>query len=265
MTKCFLHCGESQFPARNLSPLAWSIIISMLPLSPECRVSHLHGDDLIIFSKYPVPGFAKTRLIPSQGPEEAANLSRRLTEHTVNTVRKLEELHSSLRTVFHIASPVNVPLSATERWLRPNAREILLPQIQGSLGDRLISAFRRSFDDGVSRAVVIGTDAPKLTTDIMKKAFNALDESDIVIGPALDGGYYLLGMKQLYSPLFHNIHWSTPSVYTDTVAIAHELQLSVSKLSTLRDIDEPDDLIHLPVSEWNDADDNVGNFGSLPL
>lgn len=221
--------------------------------------SSLKRDHLLLFTKHPVPGFAKTRLISSQGPRGAAEISQRLTEHTVTTVRKLKLLHSTLCTYIYFANPGKVPPTATEVWLRPNDDEVLLPQVHGSLGDRLISAFSQAFDKGATKVVVIGTDTPNLTADILQAAYNALDSVDVVIGPALDGGYYLLGMKKMYPTLFKNIPWSTASVCADTVAAALELQLTVKKLQQLRDIDDLDDLLHLPTSEWYVS--KAGTFG----
>lgn len=230
----------------------------MTPTAPPTSSQTPHH--LLIFTKHPVPGYAKTRLIPSQGPHGAAEISRLLTEHTITTARNLQQLHPSSRTFVHYAKPESVLSSATEAWLRPNpAHEKLMPQIDGNLGDRLISAFNYSFSNSASKVIVIGTDSPQITPHLLQRAFQLLDKVDVVIGPALDGGYYLIGMKQMYTALFQDIPWSTNTVLTDSVAKAFELQLSVDTLEPLRDIDEIDDLLHLPTSQWSDS--KSGMFG----
>lgn len=222
---------------------------------------------LLIFTKHPHPGFAKTRLIPSQGAQAASHISQRLTEHTLTTVRQLQAARPGMHTLLHHANPPSIAPYRTETWLRPNARETLLAQTAGSLGDRLIAAFTRSFQPDtetatmpVTKVVVIGTDAPQVSTTILARAFAALDRADVVIGPCVDGGYYLLGMTKLHSTLFQNIPWSTCTVCADTVSAAHRLNLSVEKLEMLRDIDDLDDLLASP--PLTDLHINAADFGT---
>lgn len=210
-------------------------------------------DHLLIFTKHPAPGYAKSRLISSQGKVGAAEISRLLSEHTILTARLLQQKHPTVRTLIHHANPDHVPHCVTEQWLRPNLREELIPQISSStdLGDRLVSAMKRSFEYAypASKVIVIGTDCPDITAALLQHAFKLLDHTDIVIGPAHDGGYYLLGMKTFYPSFFQNIKWSTESVCSETIQKARDIGLSVKKLQTLHDIDELEDLLHIPSSE----------------
>lgn len=234
--------------------------MSTAPLPLSQATNHL-----LVFSKHPVPGYAKTRLIPSQGPYGAAEISRLLTEHTLLTVRRAEQNDPSIRTIIHYSNPENVPESLTNRWLRPNEREELIPQNTQTknLGARLLSAFERSFNDPypASKVLVIGTDTPGVTAEIIAKAYNLLDQADVVIGPAFDGGYYLLGMKCLLPSLFQDIPWSTNSVFSETVTRAFAMQLTVERLPTLHDVDELEDLVHLPTYDTSEFESKLGVFG----
>lgn len=217
-------------------------------------------DHLLIFTKHPVAGYAKTRLIPSQGAAAAADISRMLTEHTIMTARWLRSVHATLCTMVHYAAPTGLPAERTAAWLRPEPpAEVLLAQTGGSLGDRLIAAFRYSFTHGARKVAVIGTDAPHITPVLLRQAFSVLDDADVVIGPALDGGYYLIAMSALHEPLFQDIPWSSDTVCTDTLNKARQIGLSVEMLAPLRDIDELDDLLHIPTSVWYDS--KAGTFG----
>ncbi|MEM6520230.1 MAG: TIGR04282 family arsenosugar biosynthesis glycosyltransferase, partial [Cyanobacteria bacterium P01_C01_bin.70] len=93
---------------------------------------------------------------------------------------------------------------------------------------------------------VIGADCPSITPDHLKTAFQRLQSHDVVVGPANDGGYYLIGLSQACPDLFQDVPWGTPHVFEQTVAIARRLQLSLATLETLSDIDRPEDLSILP-------------------
>lgn len=224
-------------------------IMSVTEQSPSAGAAAHH---VLIFTKYPTPGYAKTRLIPAVGAERAADISRQLTERTVSVVRSLllsSSLASSLVSRIHYASSSDdvKDENCMREWLgEPDAafshREFLLPQNKGGLGDRLDAAFAVSFRDNACKVVVVGADIPEIGTEVLENAFTKLDHVDVVIGPAQDGGYYLLGMKQLYSRLFRSVPWSTERVFDVTMRIAKEEGLSVAKLPTMRDVDVPDDL-----------------------
>jgi len=190
---------------------------------------------LIVFTRYPEPGKAKTRLIPALGAEAAAALHRQMTELTLTQVTLLQ----------HRALTVEVWFTGGDRalmqtWLGENL--LCQPQPEGALGDRMAQAFQAAFDDGVAAAIIIGTDCPELTSALLAEAFQALQQTDLVLGPATDGGYYLIGLRQMVPDLFQSIAWSTDQVFQQTVAIASRLNLSLTSLPTLTDIDRPEDL-----------------------
>jgi rSAM/selenodomain-associated transferase 1 len=126
------------------------------------------------------------------------------------------------------------------RWL--GHRFHFRAQSVGELGDRIEHAFRTVFNHGAEKAIIVATDVPDLTHDIMDEAIKALDNCDLVIGPSHDGGYYLLGMKRLYSELFRNIPWSTEHVCEETLLRVKACGLCSQILPSLRDIDTEDDL-----------------------
>ena len=207
---------------------------------------------VLIFTKYPTPGYAKTRLIPAVGREGAADISRQLTERMVSVVRSL--LTSSTLAP-HLTSRIYYASSSTngdekermKKWLGtpPHfsaSKEAFIAQTSGGLGHRLDAAFHASFRDGARKAVVVGADIPEIDGVLLEEAFAELDGADVVIGPAQDGGYYLLGMKTAHSYLFHDIPWSTPKVCEETIEIAKANDLSMATLQTLRDVDLPEDL-----------------------
>jgi len=114
-----------------------------------------------------------------------------------------------------------------------------------SLGERMNNAFNNVFEKKYSKAIIIGTDCPALTEKVINDAFEKLNNYDVVIGPANDGGYYLLGMKKLHQQLFKNINWSTETVFDATINICNNLNLSYCLLPVLNDVDEEKDLQHL--------------------
>lgn len=126
-----------------------------------------------------------------------------------------------------------------EDWLPGETR---LPQSDGDLGDRMAHAFSESFRRGARRAVIVGSNVPSLSGDVVRAAFRALDDHDLVLGPARDGGHYLVGLARLHAALFHEIPWSAASVLTMTLERARTLGLDVRLLDPLRDIDTLEDV-----------------------
>ncbi len=116
------------------------------------------------------------------------------------------------------------------------------PQPAGDLGEKMQAAFSHDFARPAAAAVIIGTDCPGLTTEHLREAFAALQTHDLVLGPAVDGGYYLLGMRHLHPSLFANKTWSTDTVRAETLADAARLGLRVHLLPALQDVDTIDDL-----------------------
>jgi uncharacterized protein len=191
---------------------------------------------LIIFTRYPIPGEAKTRLIPALGAAGAAQLQRRMTRQTIATAQQTPH-------------PIQIQfcggtIDELRSWLGDKLG--YEAQTTGDLGDRMAAAFDQGFAAGHDRVVTIGTDCPGIDRTILDQAFTALESHDLVLGPAADGGYYLIGLRRAIPELFQSIAWSTATVRTKTLEIATALNLSYALLPELSDIDRPEDLIHLP-------------------
>ncbi|MEQ8541484.1 MAG: TIGR04282 family arsenosugar biosynthesis glycosyltransferase [Coleofasciculus sp. D1-CHI-01] len=193
-------------------------------------------ESLIIFTRYPEPGKTKTRMIPALGEEGAANLQRQMTENTLAKAKKLQAFHP-VSVEIHFAGG-NQPLM--QAWL--GADMIYHQQSEGDLGERMASAFEKSFAAGMTGVVIIGTDCPDLNPQIMAEVFKLLKTHDLVLGPAQDGGYYLIGLRRLIPELFVGIHWGTWQVRQQTVEIADNLGLAIAFAPMLHDIDRPEDL-----------------------
>lgn len=202
---------------------------------------------LILFTRYPQPGSTKTRLIPALGEEGAADLQREMTQFTVNTVKSLQKnFVCDVEVRFEGADTARIA-----DWLGEGIR--YAPQGTGDLGGRMARAFSEAFAADTEAAVLIGTDCPDLSKDTLREAFDALDDCELVIGPARDGGYYLIGLNvsardRTLPELFSQPAWGTASVLETTLATAERLGLRVHSLPELRDVDYPEDL---PV--WEDA------------
>lgn len=191
---------------------------------------------LIIFTRYPEPGKTKTRLIPALGVLGAANLQRQMTEQTIFQVKELQQSTAlSVEVRF-----VGGSLQLMEDWLGFDL--VYQSQSEGNLGERMWLALQDAFHDGAERVVIIGSDCPDLSSQILTTAFEQLQFSNIVLGPAIDGGYYLIGLQQPIPDLFVNIEWGTAQVFQKTVNIAQSLNLSLFYLPELADVDRPEDL-----------------------
>lgn len=189
--------------------------------------------DLVLFAKYPVPGYAKTRLVPALGASGAADLHRRLAERTVGIL-------------LQAGAPVEVRFAGAEeaafrQWLGDGVR--LIAQVEGGLTERLIDAARDH------PHIFFGADTPDLDVGGVVSAMAALQNHDIVIGPAEDGGYYLIGMRQARPELLTDIPWSTDAVLRETLRRCDALGLGVALLPTLADCDRPEDLARWPQLE----------------
>lgn len=193
-------------------------------------------DHLIIFTRYPEPGCTKTRLIPVLGPEGAADLQRQLTEHTLRQVRSLQQ-RRSLRVTWCFSGG---DVAAMQGWLGSDWD--YQPQAAGDLGDRLIAAMNSAFAAGATTVAFIGIDCPAIDAALLNDAFHSLKIADMVLGPADDGGYYLIGLCRPRPELFQGIDWGTAVVRQQTEAIAQSLQLTSHLLRPLNDIDRPEDL-----------------------
>lgn len=195
---------------------------------------------LIIFTRYPEPGTTKTRLIPALGARGAAELHRQLAEGTLSQAIQLQASTSiSLEVRF-----TGGTTSQMQEWLGVDLAYRL--QGNGDLGERMSQALNEAFQSGIQQAVIIGTDCPSLDEVLLAKAFDQLHQHDLVLGPAEDGGYYLIGLRCVYPELFTDIDWGSDRVFEQTIAIAQHLNLSIATLPKLPDIDRPEDLNLLP-------------------
>jgi rSAM/selenodomain-associated transferase 2/rSAM/selenodomain-associated transferase 1 len=191
---------------------------------------------LILFTRYPVPGKVKTRLIPALGSERAAGLHRRLVLRTLRTARKAcEALEAELEVCFDGGSD-----DAMRHWLGDAGRFSL--QRGSDLGERMATAFDESFRGGSPATIIIGTDCPGLTAEILVDSFKCLSEEQVVLGPANDGGYYLIGLTRLLPELFRGITWGTDEVLADSLKVLDQKGLKARLLSPLDDLDRPEDL-----------------------
>jgi uncharacterized protein len=191
---------------------------------------------LIVFTRYPAPGQAKTRLIPALGKVGAATVHRQMTEHILLQVRKLRS-NRGVSISIHFDGD---SCEQMQDWL--GADLVYQPQVNGDLGLRMMRSIEGAFQAGIDRVVLIGTDCPGLNAELLGKAFQQLQTHDLVLGPAFDGGYYAIGMRYFIPELFVNISWSTDRVLLQTVEIANRLNLAVDYLPFLADVDRPEDL-----------------------
>jgi len=192
---------------------------------------------IIIFTRFPEPGLTKTRLIPLLGPEGACRLHRELTEKIVAQVQQVI-IGYPLGMEIHFSGGSREQMAG---WLGRDLEYVI--QERGHLGARMRLAFRKGFRQGWKRVVLIGSDLPDLTPAIIRESFERLTSHDLVLGPALDGGYYLIGLKANRPQLFgSSILWGTKEVLKNTLITADQLGLSTALLDRLRDVDRPEDL-----------------------
>ena len=192
------------------------------------------GDVLMVFVKEPRAGQAKTRLIPALGAEAAAQLYRVLADEEIRATRPRGDEYE--RLFFFTPPPAQAAIAA---WL---PGEKLRHQHGPDLGARMAQAFDTAFAEGARRVAIVGTDVPWVSRDTVLEALESLDHQDLVLGPARDGGYYLLALGRPRPELFQGIEWSTPSVFHSTVERAGGLGLSVRVLAPLTDIDTLEDV-----------------------
>ena len=201
-------------------------------------------DRLIVFGRYPVPERTKTRLISALGPAGAADLQRNLTGKTMETA----DAFASERGIKVEGCFEGGSIHKIRRWLGPHVS--LSRQGPGDLGTRMHDAFLAAFQKGCRHAVLIGTDIPELRPDHLRQAFDALSENDLVIGPSIDGGYWLIGLNRP-ARLFDGIKWGTRAVFGQTLALADGQGLKVKELDYLKDMDTVEDLTEM-LPHWLD-------------
>jgi rSAM/selenodomain-associated transferase 1 len=199
-------------------------------------------EKLMVFTRYPEPGKTKTRLIPVLGETGAANLHRLMAQKAIARGISLQNSRRLSVEIHHTGGSQQ----QMQDWLGSDI--IYQNQIDGDLGARMTAAFQKSFNSGVDKAVIIGTDCPGLKAEIIAQAFDKLSQHDLVLGPAKDGGYYLIGLGRSIPELFRGINWGSSEVFAATRAIAQKLDLKIAYLPTLADIDLPEDLLKLDMN-----------------
>ncbi|MGH7547611.1 MAG: TIGR04282 family arsenosugar biosynthesis glycosyltransferase [Gemmatimonadales bacterium] len=187
-----------------------------------------------VFVKAPVAGRVKTRLAAEIGVHDAAELYRRLGRQVVAAC--VGRGHDTV--VWFAPGGAH---RAVRDWLKGLSIAAFQAQVSGALGTRLAAPFRQHFREGARRVIVIGSDCPGVDARLVSQAVAAIDQHDLVIGPANDGGYYLIGLRAPVPQLFRGIAWSTEAVLEQTLARARQLELSAALLPTLRDVDTASD------------------------
>jgi len=201
-------------------------------------VPHMLG----IFAKAPVPGRVKTRLAADIGEGPAAEWYARAIEAVFRTT---DALSVPVQRVLFF-DPPDAEASFADMEHVPDMR---VPQTSGDLGARMHKAFGWCFAHGARAVALIGTDAPTLPASLIDAAWSGLERADVVLGPATDGGYYLIALHEPRPRLFSNMPWSTNVVLDATVARAEQAELRVHQLATWQDVDTAADLAALG-AEW---------------
>lgn len=186
---------------------------------------------LIILIKNPIAGKTKTRLAASVGDEKALKMYRQLMDYTQQQTAALPETKRDLLYSETVVKGDIWPESSFHKGVQSGE----------DLGERMANAFAQAFASGAKKVVIIGSDCPGITTHLLAEAFTELDTNDLVIGPATDGGYYLLGMRKFTPQLFSDIAWSTSEVAKQTLNIATANGLTVTQLVALSDVDYLED------------------------
>ena len=187
---------------------------------------------LVVFAKPPQANQVKTRLIPDIGAARAAQVYRYCLEHTISAVRE-----SGINYKIFLTEETTDPLFENQNY-----------QIQhgDDLGSRMLHAMSHQLEEHAEAAIIIGTDCLDLTSKHLLGAVQALDKHDMVLMPTFDGGYALIGCRQINPDLFNAVRWSTSQVLNQTLKNAQALNYQVSLLETVRDIDTLRDLEHYP-------------------
>jgi rSAM/selenodomain-associated transferase 2/rSAM/selenodomain-associated transferase 1 len=196
---------------------------------------------LIVFTRYPEIGTTKTRMIPIMGSGGAANLQREMTEYILSRVVGQWASNDPAVEIRYEGGSEDL----MQRWLGPEFEYVL--QRGAGLGERMKRAFEDAFESGAASAIIIGTDIPDLNEKVVKNAFALLKQKEMVLGPAKDGGYYLIGLSKTgFSPdiseLFSGIEWGENDVLKKTLDATARLGIGYALVDELADVDRPEDL-----------------------
>ncbi|MBC8001448.1 MAG: TIGR04282 family arsenosugar biosynthesis glycosyltransferase [Opitutaceae bacterium] len=187
---------------------------------------------LVVFVKAARPGFVKTRLARTLGDEAACVVYRELVAAVLGNITVIPSVELRF-------SPDDA-MDVVESWAQPGWT--MQPQGAGNLGERMHRAFIDHFENGAERVVIIGSDSPEISTTDISDAWDALVRRDVVLGPALDGGYWLIGLRRHRFELFDGISWSTESVLRETLARVDQMKLTFHLLRQLSDVDTQADV-----------------------
>ncbi|MBI5800511.1 MAG: TIGR04282 family arsenosugar biosynthesis glycosyltransferase [Verrucomicrobia bacterium] len=186
-----------------------------------------HASRLVVFLKAPRPGSVKTRLAETLGADAACAAYRQLVEALLANLAPLQAVELCF-------APADASAEINP-WLRTDWSAC--PQSEGDLGERLHAAFTEHFLSDAEHVVIIGSDCPAVTPTDISDAWLALDGHDVVLGPALDGGYWLIGLRAPQPNLFTGMPWSTDAVFGETTRRARESGLRIATLRELSDVD----------------------------
>jgi len=197
-----------------------------------------HDTCILFFVKYPTKGQVKHRLAVNLSEDIVLDLYRAFVKDTLTTIQKIET------TLLICFTPGNSQ-KKFQKWL--GETYTFVPQTGKDLGERMKNSFIYAFQHGFKQAVLIGSDSPDLPKTFLHNAFAELQHHDIVLGPSSDGGYYLIGFQDTtFEPLvFDGIHWSSPSVFQETIETIKRTNHSLSLLPMWSDVDTIDDLKNL--------------------
>jgi rSAM/selenodomain-associated transferase 2/rSAM/selenodomain-associated transferase 1 len=227
---------------------------------------NIEKNRLIIFTRYPQEGYTKKRMIPELGAKGAMELQQSMTSFILRKMSLISLLRPVEILVYyhHNGQPADYK-DLMSKWLGSDLRYV--EQSEGDLGTKMRNAFKDAIADGVSKCIIIGSDIPDIDYhDSIDRAYRHLEDSELVLGPAEDGGYYLIGLdltrvaSKDWTHLFAGIDWGTNAVFDQTIALARIAKLNWSLLGTLRDVDEITDL---PV--WKNSQKNFQNSTTISI
>jgi hypothetical protein len=192
----------------------------------------MNNNQLIVFVKNLIPGMVKTRLAKDIGQDMAMEVYKELVSFTAEISDKVKDVDKAVYYSLYV-----------EMWDFFNDEKYQKSIQQGNdLGQRMLNAFYDAFEEGYEKVVLIGSDTPDISKKLIVEAYAKLDDSDVVVGPAEDGGYYLIGMKDAHKELFEGMTYSHADVYQELIEAAEDMSLKVSTIQTLFDIDTVDDM-----------------------
>ncbi|QDU82296.1 PGL p-HBAD biosynthesis glycosyltransferase [Polystyrenella longa] len=196
-------------------------------------------EHLILFARYPEPGKTKTRLLSAFSPESVVDIYKHLLDYTLILVRDFSSQQGCDVSLYVSGG------TAQEMGTLVGDDFRLVEQTGDTLGDRMLNAVTYASELGAERTVIIGTDCLELIPDDLTKAFELLQSHDLVLGPAQDGGYYLIGLQEPQPSIFDEMPWGTNTVFNETLNRARNRSLDTALLEIHNDIDYPEDLIPL--------------------